>query len=65
MHPATHVQNTPDKPAIVMAATGETLTYRQLEDRSNQGAQLFRKLDLQPDPNDNRRVLAVLALLHR
>ncbi|TAK43350.1 MAG: acyl-CoA synthetase [Betaproteobacteria bacterium] len=30
-----------------MARTGETVTYRQLEDRSNQGAQLFRALGLQ------------------
>ena len=29
-----------------MAATGETLTYRELDERSNQGAQLFRKLGL-------------------
>ncbi len=29
-----------------MAGTGETLSYRQLEERSNQGAQLFRKLGL-------------------
>ena len=29
-----------------MAATGETLTYRELDARSNQGAQLFRKLGL-------------------
>jgi DNA-binding NarL/FixJ family response regulator len=28
-------------------------------------AQLFRKLDLEPDPNDNRRVLAVLAVLRK
>ena len=48
MHPSVHVQSMPDKPAIVMASTGETLTYRQLEDRSNQGAQLFRKLGLTP-----------------
>ena len=46
MHPAVHVQSQPDKAAIVMASTGETLTYRQVEDRSNQGAQLFRKLRL-------------------
>ena len=48
MHPVTHVRSTPDKPAIIMAETGETLTYRQLEDLSNQGAQLFRKLGLKP-----------------
>ncbi len=46
MHPSVVVKKTPDKPAIVMASTGETLTYRQLEERSNQGAQLFRKLGL-------------------
>jgi len=48
VHPSVIVQKTPDKPAIVMAATGETLTYRELEARSNQGAQLFRKLGLKP-----------------
>lgn len=46
MHPAVVVEKTPDKPAVIMASTGETLTYRQLEDRSNQGAQLFRSLGL-------------------
>ena len=46
MHPSVVVRKTPDKPAIIMASTGETLTYRQLEERSNQGAHLFRKLGL-------------------
>jgi long-chain acyl-CoA synthetase len=46
LHPCVHVQTVPDKPAIIMAETGETLTYRQLEDGSNQGAQLFRSLGL-------------------
>src|SRR2546421_6103117 len=48
MHPAVHALATPDKPAIIMASTGETLTYLQLEERSNQGAQLFRALGLRP-----------------
>jgi acyl-CoA synthetase (AMP-forming)/AMP-acid ligase II len=48
MHPAVIAEQTPDKPAIVMAGSGETLTYRELEARSNQGAQLFRKLGLKP-----------------
>jgi acyl-CoA synthetase (AMP-forming)/AMP-acid ligase II len=48
VHPTVIAQTTPDKPAIIMAGSGETLTYRQLEDRSNQGAQLFRKLGLKP-----------------
>ncbi len=46
MHPTLVAEKTPDKPAIVMAATGESLTYRQLEERSNQGAHLFRSLGL-------------------
>ena len=48
MHPAVHALATPDKPAIIMASTGETLTYLELEERSNQGAQLFRALGLRP-----------------
>lgn len=46
MHPVVYAAEVPDKAAIIMARTGETITYRQLEDRSNQGAQLFRKLGL-------------------
>jgi acyl-CoA synthetase (AMP-forming)/AMP-acid ligase II len=46
MHPARHAQTVPDKAALVMAESGETLTYRQLDAVSNQGAQLFRKLGL-------------------
>ena len=46
MHPKHHAQTKPDAAAYVMAATGETVTYRQLDVRSNQGAQLFRALGL-------------------
>ncbi len=46
MHPSIHAQSHPDKPAYVMAASGETVTYGQLEARSNQGAHLFRRLGL-------------------
>ncbi len=45
-HPAIHAQATPHKPAIIMANSGEVVTYRQLDERSNQGAQLFRSLGL-------------------
>jgi acyl-CoA synthetase (AMP-forming)/AMP-acid ligase II len=48
MHPSAHARNTPDKAAIIMAATGETVTYRQLDEGSNRGAQLFRSLGLKP-----------------
>jgi len=36
------------KPAIVMGATGATLTYRDLESRSNRIARLFRDRGLRP-----------------
>ena len=44
MHPSTHARTHPEKAAVIMAASGETITYAQLDDRSNQGAQLFRSL---------------------
>jgi hypothetical protein len=30
MHPHIHAARTPEKPAIVMSASGRTLTYREL-----------------------------------
>ena len=47
MHPFHHARTQPDKPAYIMAGSGETVTYAQLDARSNQGAQLFRSLGLQ------------------
>jgi long-chain acyl-CoA synthetase len=44
MHPSVHAAATPDKPAYIMAGSGETVTYAQLEARSNQGAHLLRSL---------------------
>src|ERR671926_1330 len=41
MWPGLHAQQRPDKPAVVMASNGATTTYRELNDRSNQLAQLF------------------------
>jgi long-chain acyl-CoA synthetase len=46
MHPSVHAKTDPQKPAIIMAGSGETITYEQLDRRSNQGAQLFRALGL-------------------
>jgi long-chain acyl-CoA synthetase len=45
-HPIGHALATPDKPAYIMAGTGEVVTFRQLNDRANQGAQLLRSLGL-------------------
>jgi len=46
MHPGIHAAKNPEKPAYIFAASGETVTYGDLEARSNQGAQLFRSLGL-------------------
>jgi acyl-CoA synthetase (AMP-forming)/AMP-acid ligase II len=48
MHPGEHAKRFPDKPAVVMADGGAVLTYGELDERSNQGAQLFRSLGLRP-----------------
>jgi long-chain acyl-CoA synthetase len=49
MHPSVHAKTTPDKPAIIVAETGETLTYAQLEAASNRAAQFFRSKGLGHD----------------
>ena len=46
MHPSVHAQNHPDKPAVIMAQTDETISYAELDKRSNQIAHLFRTLGL-------------------
>ena len=46
MHPSHHAKTHPDRAAYIMAASGETVTYRQLDERSNQGAHFFRSLGL-------------------
>ena len=42
MHPYVFAEKTPDKTAIIIAETGEALTYRALEALSNRVAQLIR-----------------------
>jgi long-chain acyl-CoA synthetase len=45
-HPSVTAQTYPHKPAFIMGDSGEMVTYQQLDERSNQGAQLFRSLGL-------------------
>ncbi|HEX4906701.1 MAG TPA: AMP-binding protein [Acidimicrobiales bacterium] len=47
MYPGVHAQTNPDKPAYVMAGSGEAVSYLELNDRSNQLANLFRAAGLQ------------------
>ena len=46
MYPGAHADARPDKPALIMADTGEVLTYAQLEERSLRLANHFRALGL-------------------
>lgn len=48
MYPGVHAANTPDKPALIMGGSGEVVTYRQLDQRSNQLARLWRDHGLRP-----------------
>ena len=41
MWPGKHAQERPDQVAFVMAGSGEAVTYRELNDRSNRLAQCF------------------------
>lgn len=43
MHPSRHVAAGPDKAALIVAETGETVSYAELDARSNRAAHLFRR----------------------
>ncbi|HEY3623039.1 MAG TPA: AMP-binding protein [Roseiarcus sp.] len=46
MYPRQHVAQRADQPAVIMAGSGETVTYRELEARSNRLAHLLRAAGL-------------------
>jgi acyl-CoA synthetase (AMP-forming)/AMP-acid ligase II len=48
VYPGTFAQTIPDHPAIIMGGTGAIVTYRQLDERSNRLAHVFRARGLQP-----------------
>src|SRR3977135_3904400 len=45
-HPSVYARTQPNKVAYQMAGSGKAITYRELDELSNQGAQLFRALGL-------------------
>ena len=47
MYPGEYAKRHPDKPAFVMATSGEVVTFGQLDERANRLAQLFRDQGLQ------------------
>lgn len=48
MYPRTHAAKNPDKPSLIMGGTGEVVTFGELDDRSNQLAQLLWSAGLRP-----------------
>ncbi len=48
MQPGDHVATKGDSPAVVMAESGAVVTYRQLDERSKQLAQLLWDRGLRP-----------------
>jgi long-chain acyl-CoA synthetase len=46
VHIHLHAEHTPDKPALRMAGSGLTVTFRELEERSNRVAHMLRALGL-------------------
>ena len=46
MYPGTYAATAPDRPALIMGTSGETVTYRELDERSNQLAHLLREAGL-------------------
>jgi long-chain acyl-CoA synthetase len=48
MHLGARAAEHPDRPAVIMAGSGEVTTYRELDHRSNQLARALRAAGLQP-----------------
>jgi non-ribosomal peptide synthetase component F len=49
MYPATFAASAPDRAAVVMGGSGEVVTCREVDERSNRFAHYLRHLDLGPD----------------
>lgn len=45
-HPRNFAKSHPDQPAVIISESKAQLTYRELEEKANQGAHLMRQLDL-------------------
>lgn len=48
MHPGEVARHAPDRPAVIMASSGETITYAELDARANRLSRLFRDRGLLP-----------------
>ncbi|CAN5495013.1 acyl-CoA synthetase [soil metagenome] len=48
MYPGAHAETAPDRPAVIMGASGEVVTYAELDAEANRVARLLRAAGLQP-----------------
>ena len=48
MYPGAHAAASPDKPALIMAGSGETVTYAQLDTEANRVSRVLREAGLRP-----------------
>ena len=48
MYPGAHAAIRPDHPAIIMAGSGETITFAELDDEANRLSNVFHALGLRP-----------------
>jgi acyl-CoA synthetase (AMP-forming)/AMP-acid ligase II len=48
MYPGVHAAQFPDKPAVIMGSTGQTMTYAELDAAANRLSQLLAGAGLQP-----------------
>jgi len=55
LYPGAHAKTRPDHPAFIMASTGETVTYGELEARTNRLAHYFRSVGL--NRNDHYSII--------
>jgi fatty-acyl-CoA synthase len=66
MHPSEHARLTPDKPAYVMAPSGQVVTYAQLDEMSLRGARYFRSVGVKAGEHialfmeNNRKYLQII-----
>ncbi len=59
MHPIAHAQTRPDHPAVIMAGSGQLMTYGEMDAAANRFAHLLRARGMGPKP-DGGDAFAVL-----
>ena len=49
MHPIQHAQARPDHPAVIMAGSGKTMSFGEMDEQANRFAHLLRANGFAPD----------------